>query len=79
MLCCLGLFNGVESQQETRSTSHGHHVLVSFLLCLGSHQSCLFLAHISCEALAQAAQGVMESPSVEVFKKRAEVSLRDVV
>ena len=39
----------------------------------------LFLAHISCEALAQAAQGVVESPSLEVFKKRVDVPLRDTV
>lgn len=70
---------GLCHQQETRSMSHGHHVLVSFLLCVGSHQSCLFLAHVSCEALAQAAQREVESPSMEVFKKRADVALRDVV
>ena len=31
------------------------------------------------EALAQAAQGVVESPSPEEFKNRGDVALRDVV
>lgn len=38
-----------------------------------------FLLLKSSEALAQAAQGGMESPSLEVLKKRADVALRAVV
>ena len=38
-----------------------------------------FLLSKNGEALAQAAQGGMESPSLEVFKKRADVALRAVV
>ena len=33
----------------------------------------------SSDAVAQAAQGVLESPSLEVFKKHGDVTLRNVV
>ena len=38
-----------------------------------------FLLQMSGEALEVAAQEVVESPSLEVFKKRVDVALKDVV
>jgi len=38
-----------------------------------------FLLPQSGNALAEAAQGVVESPSLEVFKERVNVVLRDIV